>query len=309
MARRLRVEFPGAIYHVMNRGDRREPIFKDDEDRRSFLSTLGEACEKTGWQVHAYCLMGNHFHEVIETPLANLVDGMKWFLGTYTLRFNRRHQLTGHLFSGRYKALPVQGGDGYLRAVCDYVHLNPVRAKLLKNEGSLQSYPWSSYLQYLIPAKQRASWMRVDRLFGELGIVKDSAAGRREFEKIMEARRLLEDADILKVLRRGWCVGSEEFQRELLEQMDGKLGRYHGGLERQETAEQRARRLLAAELQRRGWDEAELKRRRKSDPAKAEVALRLRRETTASWDWIARVLFMGVSDYAAHSVRSFLTGA
>src|SRR5678809_883152 len=127
MARKLRVEYPGAIYHVMNRGDRREPIFVDDRDRLRFLETLSEACAKTQWQVHALCLMLNHFHLVIETPLANLVAGMKWFLGTYTSRFNWRHKLFGHLFSGRYKALIVQGsGDGYLRTVCEYAHLNPV---------------------------------------------------------------------------------------------------------------------------------------------------------------------------------------
>ena len=122
MARKVRVEYPGAIYHVMNRGDRREPIFRDDEDRQRFLVTLGEACAKTGWQVHALCLMANHFHLVVETPQANLVAGMKWFLGTYTGRFNRRHKVFGHLFSGRYKALIVDGsGNGYLRTVCDYV--------------------------------------------------------------------------------------------------------------------------------------------------------------------------------------------
>ena len=91
MARKLRIQYPGAHYHVMNRGDRREPIFKDDADREHFLETLGQACAKTGWHVHAYCLMPNHFHLVVETPQANLVAGMKWLLGTYTGRFNRRH--------------------------------------------------------------------------------------------------------------------------------------------------------------------------------------------------------------------------
>jgi REP element-mobilizing transposase RayT len=104
MARKLRVQYPGAIYHLMNRGDRREPIFKDDEDRRRFLDTLGQACAKTGWHVQAYCLMLNHFHLVVETPKPNLVAGMKWFLGTYTARFNRRHKLFGHLFSGRSRS-------------------------------------------------------------------------------------------------------------------------------------------------------------------------------------------------------------
>ena len=109
MARKLRIQYPGAIYHIMNRGDRREPIFKDDHDRTGFLETLGEVCVKTGWLVHAFCLMNNHFHLVIETPQANLVAGMKWFLGTVTARFNRKHKLFGRLFSGRYKALVVDG--------------------------------------------------------------------------------------------------------------------------------------------------------------------------------------------------------
>ena len=93
MPRKLRLEYAGAIYHVMSRGDRSEPIFKDDDDRKVFLKTLGEACGKTGWEVHAFCLMDNHFHMVVETPAANLVAGMKWFLGTYTGRFNRRHKV------------------------------------------------------------------------------------------------------------------------------------------------------------------------------------------------------------------------
>lgn len=139
MARKLRIQYAGAVYHVMNRGDRREEIFRDDPERRRFLETLAEACAKTGWQVHAYCLMPNHFHLVVETPAANLVAGMKWFLGSYTSRFNRRHKLFGHLFSGRYKALVVdRASPGYLKTVCDYMHMNPVRAKLLSAKGLRQ---------------------------------------------------------------------------------------------------------------------------------------------------------------------------
>src|ERR1051325_5242333 len=164
MPRKLRVQYPGAIYHVMNRGDRREDIFLDDTDRERFLHTLAETGEKTDWQVHAHCLMCNHFHLVVETPRANLVDGMQWFLGTYTTRFNRRHHYFGHLFSGRYKALVVDGsGNGYLKTVCDYVHLNPVRAKLLKPDEPLKSYRWSSFPCYLKRPSQRPPWLRVDR--------------------------------------------------------------------------------------------------------------------------------------------------
>src|SRR5579863_6396812 len=168
MPRKLRIEYAGAIYHVMNRGDRREDIFKDDADRERFLAILGEACGKTQWQIHAYCLMRNHFHLVIETPQPNLVAGMKWLLGVYTKRFNIRHKQCGHLFAGRYKALIVDGsGDGYLQTVCDYVHLNPVRAKMLADNQKLFAYRWSSCREYLKPPRKRPPWLRVDRLLGE----------------------------------------------------------------------------------------------------------------------------------------------
>ena len=107
MPRKARVEFAGAVYHLLDRGDRREAIFRDDRDRETFLSTLGQACKRTGWRVHAWVLMTNHYHLLVETPEANLVAGMRWFQTTYTVRFNRRHQLSGHLFQGRYKAVVV----------------------------------------------------------------------------------------------------------------------------------------------------------------------------------------------------------
>src|SRR2546427_56650 len=141
MARKLRIRYAGAIYHVMNRGDRREAIFADDHDRKRFLQALAAACQKTGWPVHAYGLLRNHFHLVLETPQPNLVAGRKWLLGACTSRFNRRHKQFGHLFSGRYKALVVDGsGNGYLKTVCDYVHLNPMRAKVLKAEQRLEEF-------------------------------------------------------------------------------------------------------------------------------------------------------------------------
>src|ERR1051326_1282279 len=220
MPRKLRVEYPGAIYHVMNRGDRRGPTFKGDEDRKLFLATLGECCGKTDWKVHAWCLMSNHFHLVIETPQANLVAGMKWFLGTYTSRFNRRHKLFGHLFSGRYKALVVDGsGDGYLRTVCDYVHLNPVRARLLQPGHALEGYRWSSYSEYLKRPKRRPPWLRVDRVFGELGIRRDDATGRQHFARAMEERRAKDEPGEWRVVRRGWFLGGAQFKAELLELM------------------------------------------------------------------------------------------
>jgi putative transposase len=295
MPRKLRVEYEGAIYHVMNRGDRREPIFFDDKDRELFLETLGQACQKSGWQVHAYCLMPNHFHLVVETPRANLVAGMRWFLGTYTARFNRRHKYFGHLFSGRYKSLIVDGsGTGYLKAVCDYVHLNPVQAKLLLPEQRLAAFAWSSWPEYLKRPGKRCPWMRVDRLIGEWGVPADTRAGRSQLEASLEQRRELEPKNgDWKRLRRGWCFGPKKFREELLELISEKQGEHHYGEELRESDEQKAERLIAEMLRKMKWTKENLKSRKKGDPTKARLANRLRAETTVTWPWISERLAMG----------------
>jgi len=298
------MEYAGAIYHAINRGDRRQDIFRDEEDRARFLSTLGEACQKTRWQVHAYCLMRNHFHLVLETPEANLVAGLKWLLGVYTKRFNIRHKWCGHLFAGRYKALMVEGGGGgYLRAVCDYVHLNPVRAKLLAPTAPLENFPWSSYGQYLKTPKQRPPWLRVDRLLGEKGIPKDSAAGRREFARQMELRRGQDEATEEQEIRRGWCLGSEDFRRDLLASAADQAGSNHYGSDRFRSSQERAMRMVSQELKRLGWVESDLTRRRKGDRHKVKLARRLRAETTMSLAWIAERLRMGSWSYVSNLLR------
>ena len=304
VARKLRVEYPGAVYHVMNRGDRREPIFKSDQDRVLCLNTLAEACQKTGWQVHAFCLMSNHFHLVVETPSGNLVAGMKWFLGTYTPRFNRRHRLFGHLFSGRYKSLIVEGsGTGYLKTVCDYVHLNPVRAKILPPGDKLSRYRWSSYPAYLWPRRKRPAWLRVDRLLGEHGLGGDTPAARREFAVRMEGRRAAKLDKEWTAVRRGWCLGGQRFRKDLLRQMREETGPNHGGEERRETEETWAEELLGKELRRRRWSEAELAERRKGDSQKVALARRLRQETTMTLHWIAHRLNMGTAGSLANLLR------
>ncbi len=264
VARKLRIEYAGAIYHVMNRGDRREPIFRDDRDRVLFLETLGQACGKTDWQVHAWCLMLNHFHLVIETPKANLVAGMKWLLGTYTGRFNRKHQLSGHLFGGRYKALIVDGsGNGYLRTVCDYVHLNPVRAKQLRQDQKLRAFRWSR----------------------------------------MELRRWEDQPEQWKGVRRGWCLGGDAFRKELLAQMAEQAGTSHYGEELRESAEEKAQRIVAEEMKRLGWKEDELRGHRKGHRLKVKIARRLRQETTMTLQWIADRLQMGTWTHVANRLH------
>ncbi len=301
MARRLRLQFAGAIYHLMNRGDHEEAIFHGAQDRELFLKTLADTCAKTEWQVHAWCLMRNHFHLVVETPQPNLVEGMKWLLGTYTNRFNHRHKVFGHLFSGRYKALYVDGsGNGYLKTVCDYVHLNPARARLLQPGQKLREFRWSSFPEYLKPPLARPPWLRVDRLLGEHGIQRDSPAGRAEFEKRLELRRASEEGQMLQSSMNRWCLGSDAFREELLAQMAQHSGGDYSGPEIRESAAEKATRLVEEELNCRGWREEHLKQHPKGDPQKIDIALRLRSETTMTLAWIAERLQMGTKTHLAY---------
>ena len=139
MARKPRVEYEGAVYHVMNRGDRGRKIFRDRVDYELFWGALGAVCRRCGWRVHAHAALPNHFHWLVETPEANLVAGMKWVPGAYSQRFNARHRQRGHVFQGRYKALPIQSESGeYFETVSTYIHLNPARAGLLQEGERLQ---------------------------------------------------------------------------------------------------------------------------------------------------------------------------
>jgi putative transposase len=141
MARPLRIEFSGALYHVTSRGNAKQAIFKDEEDRRLFLDTLAAVIRRFNWLCHAYVLMTNHYHVIIETPDGNIAHGMRQLNGVYTQAFNRRHRRVGHLLQGRYKAILIQK-DSHLLEVCRYVVLNPVKAKLVQSPNK---WKWSSY--------------------------------------------------------------------------------------------------------------------------------------------------------------------
>jgi hypothetical protein len=176
---------------------------------------------------------------------------------------------------------------------------------LLRPEERLLAYPWSSFGYYLASPDHRPSWLRVDRLLGEHGLESDTPAARRQFEKRMEARRLGPgDEAGLRALRRGWLLGSETFRTQMLEHIEGKLSEHHFGKLRLETAEAKAERLVAEELKRRQWAEADLTQRRKSDPEKLAIAVRLRRQTTLSIKAIARRLHLGSSKSATIRLRA-----
>ena len=164
MARPLRLEFAGAIYHVTSRGDRRAPIYRTDTDREIWLEILGNVCDRFNWMVHAYCQMTNHYHVLVETVDGNLSQGMRQLNGRYTQGFNRRHGLVGHVLQGRYKAILVQK-ETFLVELTRYVALNPLRAGIV---NTLEDWPWSSYLA-MIGEAHVPPWLDVDWLLGQFG--------------------------------------------------------------------------------------------------------------------------------------------
>ncbi len=185
MARPIRVEFAGAVYHVMARGNERRAIFRDDHDRRLFLRTVGEMVAAFGVRVVAYCLMPNHYHLVLGTPRGNLSRAVGWLQITYTVRFNRRHRRSGHLLQGRFKAQLVEA-EAYGRRLVEYVHLNPVRPRQkgapipAQQAAPLSRYEWSSHRDYAGLRRKPAEWLCLDwrRYWGE-----ELADAQREYRQ------------------------------------------------------------------------------------------------------------------------------
>ncbi len=173
MARPLRIEYAGGLYHITSRGDGREDIYLNDADRKAFVHLLGEVCERFSWLCHAYCLMDNHYHLLIETPEANLSRGMRQLNGVYTQRFNRHHGRCGHVFQGRYKAIVVQR-EAYLLELCRYVVLNPVRAGMVSD---VAGWPWSSFAATAGLAKPHG-WLVVDEVLNWFGNQRKQAMKR-----------------------------------------------------------------------------------------------------------------------------------
>ena len=219
MARPLRIEFPGAVYHLTSRGDRQEKIFRDDEDRRSFLRILGQTADRFDARLLAYCLMGNHYHLVLQTRQANLSRCMRQLNGVYTQAFNRRHELTGHLFQGRFKAILVDR-DSYLVALCRYVERNPVAARLVR---SCDAWEWSSFRAH-VGATTAPPWLDVDALYGHLlgrdpQSDRDRATAARRYAGMMD-QKAAEDAGLWRQgLRQQIFLGDETFATRMLASM------------------------------------------------------------------------------------------
>jgi len=299
----------------MCRGNNGQEIFVSDAGRRLFLSTLGEACLQTGWMVHAYVLMSNHYHLLLETPEPNLVAGMKWFQGTYTQRFNAMFKRRGHLFQGRYKALPIEtSSDGYFREVGQYIHLNPFRAGLagVGKSAALEEYPWSSYPVYVGKIRKVPEWLCRSRLYSACGLEEGRSGYMARYKALLEARMPGEAGELINLerevverqLRRGWYVGSSSFGEDLVARIE-KVSDNLRGEQRRTHGEREAERLLLAALRVLGVEEDELLAMKSMRVEKQAIAWLLKRHTPVTGVWIADRLQMGHRVNASRAVSAF----
>lgn len=292
MARKPRLEFEGAIYHVINRGNYRKDLFSDKRVAAAFEQALFDVCEKCRWTVHAYVVMRNHFHLAVETPEGNLVSGMAWLQGTFANRFNRVHGERGHVFQSRYKSILVEEGRPLLGLV-NYIHLNPVRAGI-HGVRDLEEFEFSSYPKFF--KKLPPACLSRSRFLGALEFP-DSVRGMRKYAEHLET---VEERDATKyeVLAKrycsGWALASAEYRKEIkkLYAEIPEMAGWQGGDVR-ELREGKWESELAKHLRRARKTEREVEAAAKSAPWKIRIARELKRTTTATNSWIARSLAMG----------------
>jgi putative transposase len=308
MARKLRLEFPGAIYHVINRGNYRSWIFASPGAKQAFETCLFAACERCGWLLHAFVIMGNHYHLALETPLGNLVAGMHWLQSTFATRFNRYRDERGHAFQGRYKSLLVEEGDP-LAMVCDYIHLNPVRAEIVP-VARLPDYRYSSYW-YLQQPSRRPKFLLADTALSARQLA-DTPAGRRSYDDYLTWQATEGPAGKSQAyvnLSKGWALGSKGFKQTLV--ADHALAATMRAWERSDAREVRAfewteqlGRLLRTVSARERAD------CRQSAPWKIRLAVSMKTSTDVSNRWLAAQLHIGSAAYLSKLVsRAVRDGA
>ncbi len=308
MARKLRLEYPGAIYHVLNRGNYRAAVFATAGAQTAFEQCVLEACTRSGWLLHAFVVMRNHYHLAVETPAGNLVAGMQWLQATFANRFNRLRGEQGHLFQGRYKALLVEPG-GALGQVCDYIHLNPVRAGVV-SVARLGSYRPSSY--WHLGQARRPGCLRVETALAEAGGLVDTPASRAAYADYLAWQAAAGPAGknaAYASLSRGWALGSEGFKAAVLKaHTPGETSRAWEATGVREVREARWAEALAAALGALGRTEREAGQGRKSAAWKVAAAAHLKTTTPADNRWLAARLQMGTPVAVSHYVGRMRRG-
>lgn len=304
MARSPRIQFSGANYHILNRGNYRADLFESEGAARAFESCVFEACEKSGWVLHAHTIMRNHYHLVAGTPRGNLVSGVHWLQSTFGNRFNRFRAEHGRAFQSRYKAILIEPGAELLRVV-NYVHLNPVRAGLV-TLADLGTYPWSSYRRFVGDPFRRPSCLRCDNWLLQGAGLTDTTAGWRSYADLLATltvdRGQWETA--WKKLCSGLASGSAEFQSEmarLAREMDQAAD--WGGQALDEVNQDHWRCLLATGLSVLGKTQRDALNTPRSAAWKVALAYWLKQHSSAHNRWIGQQLSMGHPDAVSRYVN------
>jgi REP element-mobilizing transposase RayT len=281
-------------------------VFRSEKTKQTFLDCLGEACEKTGWRVHAWCLMSNHYHLAVSTPEANLVEGMRWLQGMFAARFNRMRTGKGRIFPGRYKSLIVDP-DGGLGPLCHYIHLNPVRTKRCA-VSELASYWWTS-LRWLNDTKCRPKWYDPTPGLNHAGGLADTLPGRRKYGKYLEWLAKDETAQKqqrLDSMSKGWVIGTRDFTKAIAREHRGLVGRGRKTAARRqvtlETAWQECLKALLRKLRRKSTDFATTG---KSEEWKLAIASVMKSQTTATNRWLSATMHLGNMYEASRKVSAW----
>ncbi len=304
MARSLRIEYPGAVYHVLNRGNYRKHVFAQGKAKASFEECLLNACIRYNWRLYAYCILSNHYHLAIETPEGNLSMGMQWLQSTFANRFNRAHLSNGHLFQGRFKSLVVER-DGYLGPLIHYIHLNPVRANLAQLDH-MSSYRWST-LWYLFHKRKRLDCMDLALGLYYAGNCSDTVKGRHQYLQYLawlrsdqKANRSIQSSKLC----RGWALGDKQFKEQLVDKFlpVGQI-RHLEGKNLKEANEIRWQRILTKCLSVMEKDKTDITADRKSAEWKGLIALFMKDHTSVSNVWLTQQLNMGISQGVSRTTR------
>lgn len=302
MPRKQRIEYPGALYHIISRGNYRKALFADRKTAKSFESTILEAAQRCGWIVYAYVIMNNHYHLAIQTPKPNMVTGMKWLQSTFATRFNRFHKEHGHVFQGRYKPLLIKENRSLLGLI-NYINLNPVRANICKLKD-LQTYELSSFPKYL--AAEVAPPLDRKAVLSLCGLP-DSPEGMLQYQKDLgqsEENDPNQQTEISKKYCRGWFIGSEEAKHELSRELTEKHPNViWEGSDLKQLNELEWEAIVQSEMSNRNIGEEEIQSSAKGADWKVQIAKRLRKETTAGNPWIAKRLNMGHPNYVSNLVN------
>lgn len=309
MARKLRFEFPGAMYHVLNRGNYRHGIFEENGAMASFEKTLFETCERCGWVLHAYVIMRNHFHLALETPQPNLSEGMRWLQSVFAIRFNRFRKENGHIFQGRFKSIILEDLDrmGWL---CHYIHLNPVRSGITNVQG-LPSYRFGSY-RHLWNRRKRPLFLNFEACLAAAGSLKDTMYGRRKYADYLGClaeEKPKQKANLFDRMSKGWAIGTKEFKQGLLEEQRNKSLRVEPGVTNgKEMREIAWNEMLGKCLEALGRSPSPLPDDRKSADWKIATAGYLKTRMLCRNAWLAERLEMGTEYGVSRYVSEMLKG-